>query len=281
MELKLGEKQTLVIVKKVEFGVYLATKETPDDKVLLPVKQVPAGAKVGDEVEVFLYRDSSDRLIATTRTPKLMMGQVALLTVVQIGKVGAFLDWGLEKDLFLPFKQQTRKVKAGDQVLASLYIDKSGRLCATMNVYEHLRTDSPYKKDDRVTGRIYEISKNFGAFVAVNDCFSALIPKKELFGATEQPGVGEQVTARVVKVLEDGKLTLSIREKAYLQIQKDAEKIEKLLDSYEGALPFNDKAAPEVITHETGMSKNEFKRAVGHLLKEGKIQITEKSIRRI
>ena len=281
MELKLGEKQTLVIVKKVEFGVYLATMEAPDDKVLLPAKQVPAGAKVGDEVEVFLYRDSSDRLIATTRTPKLIMGQVALLTVVQIGKVGAFLDWGLEKDLFLPFKQQTRKVKAGDQVLCSLYIDKSGRLCATMNVYEHLRTDSPYKKDDKVTGRIYEISKNFGAFVAVDDCFSALIPKKELFGATEQPGVGEQVTARVVKVLEDGKLTLSIREKAYLQIQKDAEKIEKLLDSYEGALPFNDKAAPEVITHETGMSKNEFKRAVGHLLKEGKIQITEKSIRRV
>lgn len=281
MELKLGEKQTLVIVKKVEFGVYLATMEAPDDKVLLPAKQVPAGAKVGDEVEVFLYRDSSDRLIATTRTPKLIMGQVALLTVVQIGKVGAFLDWGLEKDLFLPFKQQTRKVKAGDQVLSSLYIDKSGRLCATMNVYEHLRTDSPYKKDDKVTGRIYEISKNFGAFVAVDDCFSALIPKKELFGATEQPGIGEQVTARVVKVLEDGKLTLSIREKAYLQIQKDAEKIEKLLDSYEGALPFNDKAAPEVITHETGMSKNEFKRAVGHLLKEGKIQITEKSIRRV
>lgn len=281
MELKLGEKQTLVIVKKVEFGVYLATNEAPEDKVLLPAKQVPAGANVGDEVEVFLYRDSSDRLIATTRTPKLIMGQVALLTVVQIGKVGAFLDWGLEKDLFLPFKQQTRKVKAGDQVLASLYIDKSGRLCATMNVYEQLRTDSPYKKDDMVTGRIYEISKNFGAFVAVEDCFSALIPKKELFGATEPPKIGEQVTARVVKVLEDGKLTLSIREKAYLQIQKDAEKIEKLLDSYEGSLPFNDKAAPEVITHETGMSKNEFKRAVGHLLKEGKIQITEKNIRRI
>lgn len=281
MELKLGEKQTLVIVKKVEFGVYLAMKEAPEDKVLLPAKQVPAGAKVGDEVEVFLYRDSSDRLIATTKTPRLIMGQVALLTVVQIGKVGAFLDWGLEKDLFLPFKQQTCKVKAGDQVLASLYIDKSGRLCATMNVYEHLRTDSPYKKDDKVTGRIYEISKNFGAFVAVDDCFSALIPKKELFGATEPPKIGEQVTARVVKVLEDGKLTLSIREKAYLQIQKDAEKIEKLLDSYEGSLPFNDKAAPEVITHETGMSKNEFKRAVGHLLKEGKIQITEKNIRRI
>ena len=117
----------------------------------------------------------------------LTLGGLAELTVAEIGKIGAFLDWGLEKDLFLPFKQQTRKVKAGDQVLASLYIDKSGRLCATMNVYEQLRTDSPYKKDDMVTGRIYEISKNFGAFVAVDDCFSALIPKKELFGATEPP----------------------------------------------------------------------------------------------
>ena len=279
MELKLGEKQTLTVVKKVEFGVYLAPQGAPDDKVLLPAKQVPEGTKQGDELEVFLYRDSSDRLIATIRTPKLLMGQTALLTVVQVGKVGAFLDWGLEKDLFLPFKQQTCKVKAGDQVLAALYIDKSERLCATMNVYEQLRVDSPYKKDDKVTGRVYEISKNFGAFVAVDDCFSALIPKKELFGAELK--IGDQVTARVAKVLEDGKLTLSIREKAYLQIQKDAEKIEKLLDSYEGSLPFNDKAAPEVITHETGMSKNEFKRAVGHLLKEGKIQITEKNIRRV
>ena len=279
--MKLGEKQTLTVVKQVDFGVYLAEQPEDETRVLLPAKQVPEGTKLHDKLEVFLYKDSKDRLIATTNEPKLTLGGFAVLKVLQVTKIGAFLDWGLEKDLFLPFKQQTRKVKAGDQVLSSLYIDKSGRLCATMNVYEHLRTDSPYKKDDKVTGRIYEISKNFGAFVAVDDCFSALIPKKELFGATEQPGIGEQVNARVVKVLEDGKLTLSIREKAYLQIQKDADKIEKLLDSYEGALPFNDKAAPEVITHETGMSKNEFKRAVGHLLKEGKIQITEKSIRRV
>ena len=279
--MQLGKTQPLTIVKKVDFGVYLAAPEAPEERVLLPAKQVPEGAQTGDELEVFLYKDSKDRLIATTAEPKIHLGEAARLQVKEVTKIGAFLDWGLEKDLFLPFKQQTRKVKAGDQVLASLYIDKSGRLCATMNVYEHLCTDSPYKKDDKVTGRIYEISKNFGAFVAVDDCFSALIPKKELFGATEPPKIGEQVTARVVKVLEDGKLTLSIREKAYLQIQKDAEKIEKLLDSYEGSLPFNDKATPEVITHETGMSKNEFKRAVGHLLKEGKIQITEKNIRRI
>ncbi len=278
MSLRLGEIQKLEIVKKVEFGVYLAEPGREDDKVLLPIKQVPAGASIGDVMEVFLYKDSKDRLIATTKRPKLIMGEATLLTVAQMGKIGAFLDWGLEKDLLLPFKQQRGRIREGDQVLVSLYVDKSERLCATMNVYEHLLSNSSYKKDDRVSGRVYEISNNFGAFVAVDDKYSALIPKNELFGEIEP---GQIISARVIKVQDDGRLLLSIREKAYLQIDKDAEKILQLLDSYEGSLPFTDKSAPEVITHETGMSKNEFKRAVGHLLKEKKIQIGEKSIRRL
>ncbi|MBE5893045.1 MAG: S1 RNA-binding domain-containing protein [Lachnospiraceae bacterium] len=284
--IKLGEKQKLVVVKKVEFGVYLSPAKAEGDasengeaveKVLLPVKQVPADCNIGDELEVFIYRDSKDRMIATTREPVLVMGGVAELKVAQVGKIGAFLDWGLEKDLLLPFKQQTKRVKQGDTVLVSLYIDKSGRLCATMNVYENLRADSPYQKEDKVSGRVYEISDNFGAFVAVDNIYSALIPKKEMYGEIV---VGEDITARVVKVHEDGRLVLSVREKAYLQIEKDAEAILDLLESYAGSLPFNDKAAPEVIKHETGMSKNEFKRAVGNLLKQGKIEITERSIRR-
>ncbi len=277
--MRLGEKQKLVIVKKVEFGVYLAeSMETRENRVLLPAKQVPQGSEIGDELEVFLYRDSKDRLIATTNTPKLMMGQVALLTVAEVGKIGAFLDWGLEKDLLLPFKQQKKRVRQGEQVLVSLYIDRSERLCATMNVYANLRSDSPYQKEDRVCGRVYEISSNFGAFVAVDYCYSALIPKREMYGRVE---IGEDIQARVTEVLEDGRLNLSIREKAYLQIDKDVEEIRKLLDSYGGALPFNDKASPEIIKRETGMSKNEFKRAVGHLLKAGRIEITESEIRKI
>lgn len=276
--IKLGEKQVLEIVKTVEFGVYLATsKEHQEDRVLLPIKQVPAGAKVGDTLEVFIYRDSQDRMIATTNEPKLTMGGVAELTVAEVGKFGAFLDWGLEKDLLLPFKQQKRRVRQGEKVLVSLYIDKSGRLCATTNVYESLRKDSPYQKEDRVTGRVYEISDNFGAFVAVDNQYSALIPKKELYGEVK---LGEDVQARVINVLEDGRLTLSIREKAYLQIEKDAQKVLAIIDSYEGVLPFNDKVSPEIIKRETGMSKNEFKRAVGNLLKAGKIEIKEKVIRR-
>jgi len=276
--MELGQKQTLVVVKKVEFGVYLAEKEGEEDKVLLPAKQVPKDCEIGDSLEVFLYRDSSDRLIATTNVPKITLHQVALLTVAQVGKVGAFLNWGLEKDLLLPFKQQTKKVRPGDEVLVALYIDKSNRLCATMNVYPYLRCDSPYEKEAKVSGRVYEISERFGAFVAVQDRFSALIPQKELVGNV---AVCDIVEGRVVEVKEDGKLTLSIREKAYLQIETDAQRLLELFDSYEWSLPFTDKSAPEVIAHETGMSKNQFKRAIGNLLKNGYIEIGEKSIRRI
>ena len=283
--IRLGEVQNLVVVKKVEFGVYLAPQSAVNDaealqenKILLPAKYVPAGKKVGDEMEVFVYRDSKDRLIATTLQPKLVMGQVARLRVAQVGKFGAFLDWGLEKDLLLPFKQQKKRVSEGEEILVSLYIDKSDRLCATMNVYRSLRTDSPYLKDDKVTGTVYEISPNFGAFVAVDDMYSGLIAKKELYGNIQ---IGETISARVLQVKEDGKLDLSVREKAYLQISADAEKISALIDSFGGALPFNDKASPEVIRRETGMSKNEFKRAVGNLLKNNAIKITEKGISKI
>ncbi len=273
--IRLGEMQTLKIARRVDFGVYL-TEEDGAEEVLLPNKYVPEGKQPGDEVEVFVYKDSQDRQIATTLTPKLCLGQVARLKVAQVGKIGAFLDWGLEKDLFLPYRQQKHKVKEGEEVLVSMYIDKSGRLCTTMNVYRELSTESPYQKEDQVTGTVYEISDNFGAFVAVDDRYSGLIPQKELYGRALS--VGDQVEARVIRVKEDGKLDLSIRQKAYLQISEDGEKVLALIDSFGGGLPFNDKASPEVIRRETGMSKNEFKRAVGHLLKEKKIILTEKGI---
>lgn len=275
--IRLGEKQTLTIVKRVEFGVYLAesTQSADQERVLLPGKQVPEGAKTGDKIEVFLYKDSKDRLIATTRMPMLTLHQVGELKVVQVGTVGAFLDWGLEKDLLLPFREQTAKVQEGQTCLVALYIDKSSRLCATMNVYAYLDAHSPYQKDDRVEGTVYEISREFGAFVAVDNRYSALIPKKELYGEVRS---GERIRARITEVKEDGRLNLSIREKAYLQIGTDAERVMEAIERFGGALPFNDKASPEIIRREMQMSKNEFKRAVGHLLKTGKINITEKSI---
>ena len=273
----LGKKQKLVIVKKVDFGVYLSEKEGSEEKVLLPKKQVPDGAKPGDSLEVFVYKDSKDRLISTTQDPKLELGGIAVLKVTAVTKIGAFLDWGLEKELLLPFREQTRRVSTGEEVLIALYEDKSSRLCATMNVYKYLDTDAPYKAEDRVTGTIYEISREFGAFVAVDNRYSALIPKKEFH---ENGRIGDRVEARVTSVKEDGKLNLSIREKAYLQMDEDAEYVLRVLDEYDGVLPFNDKVSPEIIERELHLSKNAFKRAVGRLLKEGKIEITEKRILR-
>lgn len=275
--LELGKQQSLMIVKELEFGVYLGEvlNASMNERVLLPKKQVPQGSKIGDSIEVFLYKDSKDRMIATTKKPLLCVGEVGKLRVSQVTNIGAFLSWGLEKDVLLPYKEQTCKVKEGDEILAAIYIDKSSRLAATMKVYRYLRCDSDYQRDDVVCGTVYEIRQEFGAFVAVDDQFTALIPRNELYGEIK---VGDIVTARVSAVKEDGKLNLSVREKAYLQIGKDAEKIMKLIESYGGKLPFTDKADPEHIRQETGMSKNEFKRAVGNLLKSGKIVIASDAI---
>ena len=274
--LELGKKQKLIVVNKAEQGIYLGEDRYAKEKVLLPIKQCPAWVTPGDEMEVFIYLDSKDRLIATTREPMLTIGKTALLKVASVTKIGAFMDWGLEKDLLLPFKQQTVNVKSGDEVICGLYIDKSGRLCATMKVYEYLETTDKYSVGDEVTGRVYEISDNFGAFVAVDDKYSALIPKKEMFGKIS---VGSKDKYRVIAVKEDGKLTLANRKPAYLQMDEDAEKVLRVIEEFDGVLPFNDKASPETIKREFNMSKNEFKRAVGRLYKERKIEITEKSIR--
>lgn len=275
--LELGKKQRLMVAKEVDFGVYLCKEDNPQETVLLPAKQVPEGTKKGDVLEVFLYRDSKDRLIATTNEPYLTLGGLAVLKVVETAKIGAFLDWGLEKDLFLPFKKQTRKVREGDECLVTLYVDKSERLCADMNVYGVLSCDAPYEEGEHVTGRIYESSDNFGMFVAVDDRYSALIPKKDCQGDLK---IGDVVQARITRIRPDGKMDLSVREKAYIQMEADAQMILKVLDEFSGVLPFNDKASPEVIKRETGLSKNAFKRAVGRLLKEGAVEITPTSIRK-
>lgn len=267
--MKLGEKQVLTVVKKVDFGVYLGSDK---ERVLLPKKQVPEGIEAGDPVEVFLYKDSSDRMIATTNEPKITVGELAVLEVVDVGRIGAFLDWGLEKDLLLPFKEQTVKVEKGDRCLVSLYVDKSGRLCATMKVYPLLRTDSPYKKDDMVRGTVYGISREYGVFVAVDDRYSALIPRREVYGRMY---IGQQVEARVAEVKPDGKLDLSVRGKIPEQMDADAQQIMERIVKNGGFLPFTDKAEPERIKTEFGMSKAAFKRAVGRLLKQGRITIDE------
>jgi len=276
--IKLGEIQILKVIKTTDFGVYLGEIANSEEKVLLPKNQVPKDIKIGEEIKVFIYKDSEDRIIATTTIPELTLGKTALLRVKEVTSIGAFLDWGLAKDLLLPFKEQTTRVHTEEDVLVALYVDKSNRLCATMKVYDYLSCNSPYKKDDRVIGIVYEIIDAFGAFVAVDNLYCGLIPVKELHRPLKP---GDSVEARVIHVKEDGKLDLSLREKAYVQMDADAEMIFKKLQEAGGFLPYHDKTDSEVIKVQFNLSKNAFKRGIGRLLKEGRIHITDSGISEI
>ena len=274
--IQLGKFQDLYIVKKKEFGVYVNDqKDVTDGSILLPAKQVPDGASIGDQISCFVYKDSEDRPIATVHIPKITLGAIRPLRVKEVSKIGAFLDWGLEKDLFLPFKEQLGHIRPNKEYLVSLYIDKSDRLCATMKVYERLHSDSPYQKGDQVTGTVYRVNPEIGVFVAVDNRYFGLIPKKEIY---DNYRTGDQVNARVTEVRSDGKLNLAVRDKAYLQMDTDSETILNAMESFGGYLPFGEKAEPDKIKRELKMSKNAFKRALGHLLKEGKIEIGENRI---
>ncbi len=275
--IELGKWQKLKVVRKKSFGVYLSD-ETGADDVLLPAKQVPEGVTNGSSIDVFVYKDSEDRMIATVHMPLITIGEIAPLRVASVTKIGAFMDWGLEKDILLPFKEQTTRVEEGKEYLVRLYIDKSDRLCVSMRLYEHLAQDSGYQSGDLVEGTVYEVSDAWGAFVAVDNAYSALIPKQELYGKLVP---GDVVHARISKVLDDGKLSLSIRKPAYRQMTEDAEKILSLLAAYDGVLPFTEKASPEVIKRELDMSKAAFKRALGSLYKERKIVIQDGNIRKL
>lgn len=274
--IRLGEIQKLQIVKSTEEGLFLNSKDkTNEEAVLLPRNQVEGDWKIRDEIQVFIYKDSQDQMIATTRKPKLAIGEVGFLKVVELTKIGAFLDWGLEKDLLLPFKEQTKKVQQGREYLVGMYVDKTGRLCGTMKVSKILSSESPYKIDDYVQGMIYSFNRDIGAFVAVQNKYHGLIPKNEVFGDFE---LGDIIQARVVRVKADGKLDLSLREKAYKHIEDDAQLILNRMEANKGFLHLNDNSSPQAIKKELNMSKNSFKKAVGRLLKEGKIKLQDTGI---
>jgi len=274
--IELGKTQKLIVDRETGNGVYLRGEDDESEKsVLLPNKEVPEGINIGDEIEVFIYKDSEDRIIATTKKPKLQLGEIGFLKVVETTRIGAFLDLGLDKDLLLPFKEQKFKVQDGKEYIVGLYIDKSKRLCATMDISDMLMSNSPYNKEDKVKGIIYSLDDEFGAFVAVDNKYHGRIPKHELYGNFKR---GDEVEAFVVNVKEDGKLDLSLREKAYKLIDEDSQLILDKMNLNDGKLNLNDNSSPDQIRRELNISKNAFKRAVGRLLKEGTIIITDSGI---
>ncbi len=273
----IGTRRALTISRMTEHGAYLVDGEgKKDDEVLLPRGELTEKMNVGTEVDVFLYKDSEDRLTATLEQPAMLLGEVARLHVAAVTNIGAFLDWGLKKDLFLPFKEQTKRVKPGDEIPVALYLDKSERLCATMHLYDYLKTPAPYQVQEHVDGQIYEILDSFGAFVIIDDRYSGLIPHNEM---NRELHVGDVLSARIKEITEDGKLTLSLQEKKKVQMRDDAARIYERLEAAGGILPFHDKTSPEIIKREFQTSKAAFKRALGRLKKENRITIHEDGIR--
>ncbi len=270
--MQLGRINQLKIARQTDFGFYLTDGAT---EVLLPKKEIPEHAHIGDGLSVFIYKDSEDRPIATTKTPLITLGEVSVLRVSKVTDIGAFLDWGLLKELLLPFKEQIRKLHEDEKIPVVLYIDKSGRLAASMKIYRHLTTTDAYSRNAKVKGIVYEIRKDIGAFVAVDGKYYGMIPKQELY---KELKAGDEISARVLRVRPDGKLDLSGRKKAYAQMDADAEHVLEVIRSYDGRLPFTDKTSPEQIQAELSLSKAAFKRAVGRLLTEGQIEIGEDCI---
>ena len=294
-KIEVGKEQTLKVLRKADFGIYLGYEEEKDEAVLLPAKQVPENTEIGDAVSVFVYRDSEDRLISTTRKPYVKAGEFAYLTVKNTSRVGAFLDWGLEKDLFLPFKEQEEPVKGKDRLLVYVYVDKSGRLCATGRIYDYLKPSAKreFYPGDAFTGVVYRTEKDHGVFVAVvpkkrsvtrdmpesfDRLYYGLIPPSEAYRKYK---IGEILQGRIIRIREDLKLDVTERKKIVDMIEKDGETILRKIEEYQGELPFSENASPEIIRRELSMSKAAFKRAAGHLLKQGKIRIEADRITKI
>jgi predicted RNA-binding protein (virulence factor B family) len=274
---ELGRKHTLSILREATPGLYLDGLE--HGEILLPGKYKPEGAAPGDMLEVFLHHDSEDRLVATTQTPFVTLGKVAGLEVVGIRSgVGAFLDWGLEKDLLLPLREQTRTVQKGEWVVAMALLDEvSGRLMASMRLHRHLHKTEPAYKEGEAVDLVVAEETDLGYKCAVNHAHWGLLYKTEV-GSPLVPG--DEMQGYIKSVRPDGKIDLSLDGSGYSRIAPLAGQILKALEASEGPLPFHDKSDPEGIRAQFGASKKAFKQALGTLLKEGKISLTESGIQK-
>ena len=276
-KLTAGNVVTLKVVRASEFGVFLdaGTGNTNDDILLHKQQQLVEDVKIGDEIEVYLYLDPKERLTASMRLPQMKIGQVARVTVINTTKDGAFVDIGAERGVFMPFAGMRGNLKRGDKVWVKLYIDKSGRNAVSMEVEDELRRAAVpavnVKVGDMVTGSLYNFNEQ-GAFLFTTERYIAFLHNSEFL---VRPMVGEEITARVTHVREDGRINVSMRPRKETAIDIDAEKILALLYSRNGKMPYGDHTAPELIKERFNISKAAFKRALGQLIKTGYVEQRE------
>lgn len=273
----LGKMQKLVIKRITSIGAFLNdTIETDDNTdILLPKKYLKKDKVVGDKIEVFVYKDNQNRPIATTKKSKIELGGLAILQVIDTTKIGAFLDWGLDKDLLLPFEEQIGTIKKHSYHLVGLYIDKSDRLTATMKVDDFFENDIKLKENDWVNGEVYSFNSDIGAFILVEGKYNGMLPNVEIMGI---PRIGDNVRLRVKHIKEDGKIDLTISNRSHIELNKDADQIYSILKDNGGFLRVDDKSDPKIIRRVFNMSKGQFKKSIGRLYKQRKIIFKDNGI---
>jgi predicted RNA-binding protein (virulence factor B family) len=271
--LLIGNYNQLKISRITATGAFLSSEA---GEILLPGRLVPKGAEPGSLLNVFIYVDSEDRLTATTRNPRATVGEFALLKVKDNVTVGTFLDWGLEKDLLLPFGEQTAPLRRGEEVLVRVYLHSSDRVAASARLEKFLlAADGTLAEGDMVELLVYAFS-DLGVKVVINNTFGGLLFNNELYST---PACGERLRGYVKKIREDGKIDVTLRMGGAREAATDREVILDALKAHDGLLPLSDKSTPEAIAGLLRMSKKSFKKGIGGLYKEGLVDITPEGVR--
>jgi uncharacterized protein len=268
-----GNYNTLIIDRKVDFGFYL---DDGADGILLPTRFAPPGAKKGDAVKVFVYHDSDNRLIATTETPKAIAGDIAMLTCVSTRDYGAFLDWGLMKDLFVARSQQLSEMKPGNQYLVKLYVDEqTGRIAATEKIAFQLSNDDLSVEEMEMVELVVYRKSDLGYVMIINNKHTGLLHNNQVFTALK---VGDKLQGFIKHIRPDNKIDVVLGKPGYQKVEDETGKILRLLKEAKGFLPYNDKSSPDDIYAVFGMSKKVFKMTTGALYKQRKINFKEDGI---
>lgn len=271
-----GSFQMLRVLRIVDFGAYL---DDGEKGILLPKRFMPSGLKEGDVIEVFLYHDSEGRMIATTQHPKAVVGDIANLTCVSTTSYGAFLDWGLMKDLFVAKSQQINNMVKGENYIVKIYRDEqTGRVAATQKIDRFLNNDEVHLQElEPVELMIYRRS-DIGYVVIINNQYSGMLHFGDLF---KDVNPGDKFEGYIKKIRDDNKIDVALGKPGYQRVESEKEKVMRLLKESDGFLPYNDKSDPAQIYQYFGMSKKVFKMATGSLFKEKKIVFTPEGIRSI
>lgn len=270
----LGDYNELTIVKEVEFGIYLDGEET---EILLPKKFVPETAKVGDKLTVFLYRDSMDRLIATMLKPIAKIGECAFLRVKDVNQAGAFLDWGLEKDLFVPFREQKDRMKVGDSHVVFIYLDeRTDRLAASPDLNGFMEKENIELTENQEVDLIVFRITDLGYSVVINNKYLGVAYHDEVYKNVK---IGDRLTGYIKKVRDDKKIDVSLRKFGMAEVDDSKKIIMDELQKWGGSLGLSDNSPPELIKDRLNMSKKTFKKAIGGLYKDGKIELTDAGIK--